>query len=79
MQTSPLVIERCILMSSNPGDLVLDPTCGGGTTAFVAEKWGRRWITIDTSRIAIALAKSPLLKTLFVAPRPDISLLTSRD
>ena len=49
-------IERCILMATDPGDLVLDPTCGSGTTAYVAEQWGRRWITIDTSRVALALA-----------------------
>jgi adenine-specific DNA-methyltransferase len=61
VQTSPLVIERCILMASNPGDLVLDPTCGGGTTALMAEKWGRRWITIDTSRVAIALTRQRLI------------------
>ncbi len=50
VETSPKVIERCLLMTTDPGDLVLDPTCGSGTTAFVAEKWGRRWITIDSSR-----------------------------
>ena len=57
VQTSPKVIERCMLMCTDPGDLVLDPTCGSGTTATVAEQWGRRWITIDTSRVAIALAR----------------------
>ena len=51
------VIERCILMTTDPGDLVFDPTCGSGTTAYVAEQWGRRWITCDTSRVAISLAK----------------------
>ena len=61
VQTSPKVIARCILMSTDPGDLVLDPTCGSGTTATVAEQWGRRWITIDTSRIAVALARSRLM------------------
>jgi adenine-specific DNA-methyltransferase len=61
VQTSTKVIERCILMSSDPGDLVLDPTCGAGTTAFVAEQWGRRWITIDTSRVALAIARSRLM------------------
>ena len=55
------VIERCLLMTTDPGDLVLDPTCGGGTTAYVAEQWGRRWITIDTSRVAVALARQRLL------------------
>jgi adenine-specific DNA-methyltransferase len=57
VQTNTKVIERCILMSTDPGDLVLDPTCGSGTTAYVAEQWGRRWITIDTSRVALALAR----------------------
>ena len=61
VQTSERVIERCILMTTAPGDLVLDPTCGSGTTAAVAEQWGRRWITIDTSRVAIALARSRLM------------------
>ena len=54
-----------MLMSTNPGDLVLDPTCGSGTTAFVAEKWGRRWITCDTSRVAITLAKQRLMTASF--------------
>jgi adenine-specific DNA-methyltransferase len=61
VETNPRVIERCLLMTTDPGDLVLDPTCGSGTTAFVAEQWGRRWITIDTSRVAIALARQRLL------------------
>jgi adenine-specific DNA-methyltransferase len=61
VQTLPLVIERCVLMTSGPGDLVLDPTCGSGTTAYVAEQWGRRWITIDTSRVALALARTRLM------------------
>jgi adenine-specific DNA-methyltransferase len=61
VQTAPKVIERCLLMTTDPGDLVLDPTCGSGTTAFVAEKWGRRWITCDTSRVAVTLAKQRLL------------------
>ena len=65
VQTSEKVIQRCILMCSDPGDLVLDPTCGGGTTAFVAEQWGRRWITIDTSRIALNIAKKRLTTALF--------------
>ncbi|MDO8543869.1 MAG: site-specific DNA-methyltransferase [Opitutaceae bacterium] len=59
--TSRKVIERCILMTTDPGDLVLDPTCGSGTTAYAAEQWGRRWITIDTSRIAISIAKQRIL------------------
>jgi adenine-specific DNA-methyltransferase len=57
----PKVIERCMLMSTRPGDLVLDPTCGGGTTAVVAEQWGRRWITCDTSRVALSLARQRLM------------------
>ena len=57
VQTASRVIQRCILMTTDPGDLVLDPTCGSGTTAYVAEQWGRRWITIDTSRVALALAR----------------------
>jgi len=61
VQTNSKVIERCMLMTTDPGDLVLDPTCGSGTTAYVAEEWGRRWITIDTSRVAIALARQRLL------------------
>ena len=55
------VIQRCILMTTDPGDLVLDPTCGSGTTAYVAEGWGRRWITIDTSRVALALARARIM------------------
>ncbi len=65
VQTSTEIIQRCILMSSDPGDLILDPTCGSGTTAFVAEQWGRRWITIDTSRIAINIAKQRLMTSVF--------------
>ncbi len=61
VQTSHRVVERCVLMTSDPGDLVLDPTCGSGTTAFVAEQRGRRWITIDTSRVALALARTRLM------------------
>ena len=61
VQTNTQVIERCLLMTTDPGDIVLDPTCGGGTTAYVAEQWGRRWITIDTSRVAIALTRQRLL------------------
>jgi adenine-specific DNA-methyltransferase len=61
VQTNTKVIERCLLMTTDPGDLVLDPTCGSGTTAYVAEQWGRRWITIDTSRVALALARSRLM------------------
>ena len=65
VQTMTRVIERCILMTTKPGDLVLDPTCGSGTTAYVAEQWGRRWITIDTSRVALALARQRLLTAKF--------------
>ena len=61
VQTGTAPIERCLLMTTDPGDLVLDPTCGSGTTAFVAEKWGRRWITTDTSRVAVTLAKQRLM------------------
>ncbi len=61
VQTAQKVIERCILMTTDPGDLVLDPTCGSGTTATVAEQWGRRWITIDTSRVALALARARIM------------------
>jgi adenine-specific DNA-methyltransferase len=65
VQTATKVIERCILMTTDPGDLVLDPTCGSGTTAYVAEQWGRRWITCDTSRVALALARQRLLTATF--------------
>lgn len=61
VQTNTSVVQRCILMATDPGDLVLDPTCGSGTTAFVAEQWGRRWITIDTSRVALMLARTRLM------------------
>ncbi len=61
VQTATRVVERCILMTTDPGDLVLDPTCGSGTTAYVSEQWGRRWITIDTSRVALALARARIM------------------
>ena len=61
VQTNVDVVQRCILMTTDPGDIVLDPTCGSGTTAYVAEQWGRRWITIDTSRVALALARSRVM------------------
>ena len=61
VQTANKLIQRCILMTSDPGDLVLDPTCGSGTTAYVAEQWGRRWITVDTSRVALALARARIM------------------
>ncbi len=65
VQTSPKVVERCLLMTTDPGDLVLDPTCGSGTAAYVAEQWGRRWITVDTSRVALALARTRLMTAKF--------------
>ncbi|MFM2057833.1 MAG: hypothetical protein RLY71_2218 [Pseudomonadota bacterium] len=61
VETGPSVVQRCILMATDPGDLVLDPTCGSGTTAYVSEQWGRRWITIDTSRVALALARARIM------------------
>ena len=75
VQTQPDVIERCILMTTDPGDLVLDPTCGSGTTAYVAEQWGRRWITIDTSRVALALARARVMGARY----PYYILADSRD
>jgi len=65
VQTSTRIIQRCILMSTDPGDLILDPTCGAGTTAYVAEEWGRRWITIDTSRVSLALARARIMGARF--------------
>ncbi|MBS0304452.1 MAG: site-specific DNA-methyltransferase [Proteobacteria bacterium] len=61
VQTSARTVQRCMLMTTDPGDLVIDPTCGSGTTAYVAEQWGRRWITIDTSRVALALARARIM------------------
>ena len=75
VQTSRKVLERCILMATDPGDLVLDPTCGSGTTAYVAEQWGRRWITIDTSRVALALARARIMGARY----PYYTLADSRD
>ena len=75
VQTNARVIERCILMTTDPGDLVLDPTCGSGTTAYVAEQWGRRWITIDTSRVALALARARIMGARY----PYYILADSRD
>ncbi|MFC1502479.1 site-specific DNA-methyltransferase [bacterium] len=75
VQTNPLVIQRCILMTTDPGDLVLDPTCGSGTTAYVAEQWGRRWITIDTSRVAHTLARARIMGARY----PYFLLADSRD
>jgi adenine-specific DNA-methyltransferase len=65
VQTNSKIVQRCVLMCTDPGDLVLDPTCGSGTTAFVAEQWGRRWITVDTSRVALALARQRLMGARF--------------
>jgi len=65
VETSPKVVQRCMLMTTDPGDLVLDPTCGSGTTAYVAEQWGRRWITIDSSRVALALARQRLMSAVY--------------
>jgi adenine-specific DNA-methyltransferase len=65
VQTNPEIVRRCMLMTTRPGDLLLDPTCGSGTTAYVAEQWGRRWITIDTSRVPLALARQRLLTATF--------------
>ncbi len=75
VQTSPKVVQRCLLMTTDPGDLVLDPTCGSGTTAYVAEQWGRRWITIDTSRVALALARVRIMGARY----PFYLLADSRD
>ncbi|HPQ45168.1 MAG TPA: site-specific DNA-methyltransferase [Syntrophales bacterium] len=75
VQTYSKVIQRCLLMATDPGDLVLDPTCGSGTTAYVAEQWGRRWITIDTSRVALALARARIMGARY----PYYLLADSRD
>ena len=75
VQTNRSVVERCILMATDPGDLVLDPTCGAGTTAYAAEQWGRRWITIDTSRVALALARARIMGARY----PWYLLADSRD
>ncbi len=74
VQTGTKVIQRCVLMTTDPGDIVLDPTCGSGTTAYVAEQWGRRWITIDTSRVALALARTRLMSAKF----PSYTLKTGK-
>lgn len=65
VQTNEKVVQRCLLMTTDPGDLVIDPTCGSGTTAYIAEEWGRRWITCDTSRVPLALARQRLLTATF--------------
>jgi adenine-specific DNA-methyltransferase len=75
VETNTKVVTRCILMATDPGDLVLDPTCGSGTTAYVAEQWGRRWITIDTSRVALALARARIMGARY----PYYLLADSRD
>ena len=75
VQTNSEVIKRCVLMTTDPGDLVLDPTCGSGTTAYVAEQWGRRWITVDTSRVALALARTRIMGARY----PYYLLSDSRD
>ncbi len=75
VQTNSQIVQRCILMTTDPGDLVLDPTCGSGTTAYVAEQWGRRWITIDTSRVALALARARIMGARY----PYYLLADSRD
>ena len=75
VQTPTTLINRCILMTTDPGDLILDPTCGSGTTAYVAEQWGRRWITIDTSRVALALARARIMGARY----PFYLLADSRD
>ena len=75
VQTNTQIVQRCLLMATDPGDLVLDPTCGSGTTSFVAEQWGRRWVTIDTSRVSIALARARLMGSRF----PYYFLADSKD
>ena len=75
VQTAAEAVKRCVLMTTDPGDLVLDPTCGSGTTAYVAEQWGRRWITIDTSRVALALARARIMGARY----PYYLLADSRD
>ena len=75
VETATRVVQRCFLMATDPGDLVLDPTCGSGTSAFVAEQWGRRWITIDTSRVALALARARIMGARY----PFYLLADSRD
>lgn len=75
VQTNTRILERCVLMTTDPGDLILDPTCGSGTTAYVAEQWGRRWITNDTSRVALALARARIMGARY----PYYLLADSRD
>ena len=65
VQTATKAIQRCILMTTDPGDLVFDPTCGSGTTGHVAEQWGRRWVACDTSRVAVAIARQRLMTANF--------------
>jgi adenine-specific DNA-methyltransferase len=75
VETNPRIIARCLLMTTDPGDLILDPTCGSGTTAYVAEQWGRRWITIDTSRVSLALARARIMGARY----PFYTLADSKD
>ncbi|MBA5872337.1 MAG: site-specific DNA-methyltransferase, partial [Nitrospira sp. CR2.1] len=75
VETNPQIVARCLLMASDPGDLILDPTCGSGTTAYVAEQWGRRWITVDTSRVSLALARARVMGARY----PFYLLADSRD
>jgi adenine-specific DNA-methyltransferase len=75
VETNEVIVQRCLLMSTDPGDLILDPTCGSGTSAYVAEQWGRRWITIDTSRVALALARARIMGARY----PYYLLADSRD
>ena len=75
VQTHPEVIKRCVLMASDPGDLVIDPTCGSGTTAYVSEQWGRRWIVMDTSRVALALTRARMMAAKF----PYYKVATAKD
>ena len=75
VETNPRVVQRCVLMATDPGDLVLDPTCGSGTTSYVSEQWGRRWITIDTSRVSLALARARIMGARY----PYYLLADSRD
>src|SRR3989338_157510 len=65
VQTSEKIVLRCMLMTTDPGELVFDPTCGSGTAAYVAEQWGRRWITCDTSRVALTLARQRLMTAVY--------------
>ena len=76
VQTANQVIERCLHMTTDPGDLILDPTCGSGVTAEMAEKWGRRWITIDTSRVTIAIARRHMITRTYPGGKPPTATPT---